>query len=116
MASTIRPTSASDARTRWYREYQRARNAAPQIAPRSVTIAAWARMPLRLRHDAGLHYHRAGLVDCRAIGVPEPRLILTYRAIGRESTIAIIMRGMREDARHRAQMRRDFSANTIPLP
>lgn len=116
MASSIRPTSASDARVRWYREYQRARNATPQCAPRSCTIAAWSHMPLRLRHDAGLHYHHAGLVDCRAIGVPEPRLILEYRSIGRLSTIEIIMRGMREDARHRAQMRREFNANTIPLP
>jgi hypothetical protein len=65
----IRPTSSTDARVRWYREYQKERNTLRGMFRRmgSCVVRAFHRMPLRMRRTITTHHPM--IVDTRGIGI-----------------------------------------------
>lgn len=67
----IRPSSSTDARTRWLREYQKARNSMHSLfrQPGGLVSLALRAMPMRMRGRSGFG-HYAYLVPTKPVGAP----------------------------------------------
>lgn len=96
----IRPTSKTDMRLRWLREYQRARNSGRRAG--QATLRAYHRMyrrPVGCWHALGMVRDDRTMIQCalerRVEAQSDPR-----------SVYWSIIKGMRNDAAHRASMRR----------
>ena len=100
MLHCVRETSTINARKRWLREYQRARN-----ARKSVLDAFW-HMPLHFRHDSGLHYVQCGRVNCR----PLHHGLSAQIILERPELRTLIIKSWRDEIAHRHMMRNVYNS------